>query len=240
MVPVKTFEKGKSGLAKVRVVKDKVKVTFSGETRIYEMFTVDCPEGIQTGEYLVTLDKEGSRVMYVSPPDGDEYVVKFIGFSRDKDGNIQPPILIKGGDKKTNKQGNQYVTRDQIVSWAIYEITSGTFEGWQLRMRVPYAWEPWTDGEEAAISGSGSKRLLEWLGTMKFDIAGTHVPFSDNVLPVLEKLILGGKPMVFTASIRNGYINSLSKIPDALLGVKPDPDGVEDEEEIEETEEEEE
>ncbi len=225
MVPIEKMQ-GQKGMATVRVVKGKVRVQFEKEDKIHDLFLEDCPEGIKDGKYYVGMSGDYARVMFVAPPDGDSYLIQFIGFARDGGGGILAPKLLKGGKIAKSKDGRgEYTTQDRFVSWAVYKVVEGEYKGWLCRMQVPYAWKPF--GEEAGIGGSGKQRLEEWLKKMGMDLETTTIPYSDNLLPVIEGLLLL-KKKVFTAELSSGFINNLAAVPANLLKSLVESEGTSD------------
>jgi hypothetical protein len=72
------------------------------------------------------------------------------------------------------------------------------------------------------IKGTGSQKLEEFLLVAGLDFASDEIPFSENVLPYLEKLLLSrGKKLVVSLS-PEGWVDTIVEAPD--MGEEPEPE----------------
>ena len=148
------------------------------------------------------LDKNGTKLMQVSPQDGIVEMV-FTGFGAKEDQEPTPSA------PKTDHWGNQYTT-----ATAIFEITSGG--EWMIGMPQFMTILPSLfidDGEgNVTIQGLGNSKAVHGpkMNEMITNCGGWNagaVRYTDNPLPEFQKRMLRERTPV-KVSIQNGFVQS--------------------------------
>lgn len=190
-------EQLKSGKATIAVNSEgnKFKVTFEdGFAKVFDKS--DCPDAIKKGNWFVTLTSEGDGVLGLRPINAMTKA-KFSHFVAGDD-DIPVPFTKEG------KFG------DYLAFIALLNL-GGEYKGMVQPFFLYYKFAEY-DGN-LVIKGSGRSTdmlqgFLEACGVWDQDI-----PFSDNVLPTLQKMILvEGK--VFGLTIKDGWVDSIMELPD--------------------------
>lgn len=203
-------ERGASGLARVTVSPDKIKVKFEDASSDYLILPEDAPEGIKTGTFFVTLSSDESKIYSVRPPKGS-YWAKFKNFSHKKD---ELPIYREvAADVKRKKTGETYPVPAHLEFTALFKVTKGDFSWMELPYFMWYAFKAYANSGETAISGRGSQKVEEFLVACGFDFMKDSIPYSENVLPALEKLIVEKDQDVMITVNEYGYIDTLFAAP---------------------------
>ena len=197
-------EELKSGKATVAINKEgnKFKVTFEdGFSKVFEKG--DCPDAMKKGNWFVTLLAEGDGVMGLRPINA-MCKGKFSHFVANED-DVPVPI------EKEGKYG------PYLAFIALLNL-GGEYKGMVQPFFLYYKFSEY-DGN-LVIKGSGRstdmlQSFLEACGVWDQDI-----PFSDNVLPTLQKMILV-ENKVFGLTIKDGWVDSIMELPDQ---VEPEDD----------------
>jgi hypothetical protein len=236
---------GPSGRAKVSTQKDKkgnvtkVKVAFIDEDgNPADSFIIpidDCSEEvkgyIQSGEFKVRLGKDGKSLIAMSPWSG-MFRVHTIGFAHQKD---KPPVPMV----KTGKTGDQSWSYQYFMP--LLEIAEGDCKGMVVSYFLKYLFE----GVEIEFNGKKGVAaqfahpkspsypvLVEYCETT--GITDAPIPWSDNILPALEKRILR-KDNHFTILVKKGFVDSLYEESNLKPDNEPLPDDPFDQDDAKET-----
>jgi len=203
MAMFKVREKGISGLADVRVDKDKITVKFEEGGQPFNILPEDAPKNMMNGTYYVTLSPDGAKVRGIRPPKGS-YICKFNRFA----GKLgEPP---KYHDVGYNPRWN---TPAHLEYTYIFEIVDSKYKGWELVKSVWYCFKQYESTEDIAISGRGSRTTEELLEALGVDLVEAPITYSDNVLPDLQKVILdkGGKVLISLGD--GGWVDTIAAMP---------------------------
>jgi len=198
-------EQLKSGKATIKenVAKGKFQVTFEdGFVKVFDKS--DCPDAMKKGNWFVTLLSDGDGVMGLRPINAMGKA-KFSHFVAGDD-DIPVPFTKEG------KFG------DYLAFIALLSL-GGEYKGMMQPFFLYYKFAEY-DGN-LVIKGSGRSTdmlqgFLEACGVWDQDI-----PFSDNVLPTLQKMILvEGK--VFGLTIKDGWVDSIMELPNQTIEPEDD------------------
>ena len=213
--PVKTSEfDGPSGAAKVALNgnKTKAKVTFNDSGDSYVVDVKNCSDEvkgyIRSGEFIVKMSKDKDKLYSMSPVNG-LFEGKVIKFSSKKD---QPPAPMTKISK--NKEGQTYSYLFFVVT---IEIVSGEYSGMHVPLFLRYNFEECNEeikGEvrkvtryDKQIDKSKHTAFLDEFMSVTGAWSFGPIPYSDNVLPTLEKRILR-KEKVFNFLMKKGYVDN--------------------------------
>jgi hypothetical protein len=207
---------GATGLANVRVLNDSLRVVFpDGDTYQTSKEGWTHPNG----EYNVTLDPLGSRVLFVSPPPLTTHLVRFRGFGNRGQSNIPEPKIQRGGQRQS-KHGGTYLAPDELKAFVDLEVVGeGPYVGMKIFYSFSYAFEPDPGTQNTLISASQSKLVAieEFLRINGFDILKDDIPFSSNVLPWLEKKFLAAAKVYQVSLSDKGFVKQITEVPAYLL-----------------------
>ena len=210
-IPIKTGEKGPQGIARVNVSEKKVTVIFEDGDK-FDLTPADCPKYlVKSGKYAVSLNLEGTT-MYNARPLGGSHLVRFKEFTHKKDEPPAPKIV--SGGLRTKKDGTRFVVDDSVQFGAIFQIVGPDHTGFELAYFVPYAFKNWSD--ETGIGGKGSQKLEAFLRSTGIDFSSDTIPFSDNVLPWLQKFLRTKNTLLIATLTKEGYIDTLASAPSGI------------------------
>jgi len=205
--------KGPGGLATVKIDKRKgvATVQYENTHHAYEIMLEDAPDNLLTGKYFVNLDPDAVRIVSVRPPRG-AYMAKFTNFAHKKD---EPPtfrqVAMRTGQKK---DGSTFVIKPHLEFTAVFEVASGDFKGFEIPHSMWYCFEPFeTDPNEAQLVGQGRGKVEAFLQAVGYDFLEDSIPYSDNVLPAMEKTILEKDKEVVLSLNQYGYVQDLTEAP---------------------------
>ena len=186
----------KSGKATVKASKDgcKFQVVFEdGEKHVVNK--IDCPAAMQNGNWVVTMNGEGG-VMGLRPY-GVICKAKFSNFTTDEN-DIPTPKQYDG------KYGPYHAFTALLA-------LGGEYKGMIQPLFLVYKFAEYEGNTVIQGGGAWVDRLqafLEACGVMDQDI-----PFEDNLLPTLQKMILV-ESRVFSLTIeKDGFVNSVMELP---------------------------
>lgn len=205
---------GPTGLADVRVTAKGVKVVFA-DGNVYDMppAATDRP----SGKYIVGLSQDLTKIMRLSPPAGT-YIVRFKQFGNRMNG-IPDKKLNRGGPRQSADGKKKWIAPDELVAVSELEIVSeGIYSGLSIFTNIPYSFSAAPSGGVCEIYDSprNLKRLEEFLRMTGFDVT-RDIPFSQNVLPWLERELLDIGHIFMAVTSEKGFVDSISEIPADLL-----------------------
>ena len=181
------------------------------------MLREDAPDYMISGRQLVTLSGDNNKI-FNARPQGGSHLCQFIGFaSRDAEPPTPRKIDAKTG---TSKKGQAYKIPEHLEFTALFQILGGQWKGYQLANNVFYAFLPY-EGGITQIKGTGSQKLEDFLMVTGLDFATDDIPFSENVLPFLEKLLLSrGKKLIIGLS-PDGWVDTIVQAPEGMGEEEP-------------------
>lgn len=170
---------------------------------------------------FVELRYDNAQIKYVRPWAGN-YVGRFLRFTSTDEGPKTKP-----GYWGTNRQtGKQFWVEPKEKFTAVFEIVSGQYKGAQLISSYEYLIGADHDG---TIKFAGWKKALEelvqFLQTAGYDPNVDSLPYSQNVLPALEKFLVE-QDKIFLIKVNEGWVETLSDYGDGVPmpeDIKPRP-----------------
>lgn len=206
MKPVETTGSTLSGLAKVEIRDDKVKITFKPEEgekpKSFVVNKEDCPNYIRQGMFMVSMPENGKKV-YSVRPNNAVVKLKLKEFNAKKDEEPKPKT-------HTGKFGT-YLTFS-----VVFEIVDGEFKGMEVPGSFPYDFvesEEEIQGQMRSVINAKKKkdskhndRLWDFLNVT--GLSKKTMPWKENCLPTLQKYALK-EDHTFSGSIRDGWVDSL-------------------------------
>ncbi len=191
-----------------------IRLTMVEGGKRFEIFKDDAPNVPDTVQKaFVKLNAEGTKIWSIAPLPGTCFV-KLLKFSSKEN---EPPIPWMSKERMFEKGGQKGIIKPQLMFTVQYIVTSGPNKGLTCSMSVPYAFKPWTEGAEtpvAQIAGQGVRKLEEWLRINGIDFVQDSIPFSENILPALEKMLLPRAKTLIAEVGKRGWINSLMAAPE--------------------------
>lgn len=211
---------GQSGYADVRLGKTSVRVTFK-DGNVYELAADSWNAAYPSGQYNVTLDKNGTKIIVVRPIAGT-YVMEFVEIGN-RINEIPEPKIAKGGPRQSKDGKKKWFQEDRLVWTAKVEVLEGKYAGLNGSItNLAYGFTPIPNSPFSQIQGSKGEleKLEEFFRVNGFDVTGVDIPYSTNVLPWLEKK-LGEVKRPFLGTFNEaGFINELSELPKELAPKK--------------------
>lgn len=213
-VPTKTFGKGRSGIANVSVQGEKVYITFEDNGQTISCLLADAPSYIRSGRQAVTLNSNNTEI-YGARPIGGSYRCIFAGFAA-KEG--EPPTIRSVEARSGSKNGKPWKIPTHLEFTALFDVVSGKWKNYRLVYNLSYnfsRYDPEDDADDASaitmITGDKLANFLELCG-MNFD--NDSIPWSENVLVFLEKLLNARKRQVIISLNENGWVKDIGSVPD--------------------------
>lgn len=216
-IPISKGGKGSSGLAEVTVTSNKIRVVFVDGGQVIDVLKEDAPDYIVSGRQQVTLSPDNNKI-YNARPCGGSHMAEFIGFAS-SDANPPTPRRVDARSG-ISKAGKKYNIDAHLEFTVLFRITRGTWKGYQIANNLFYCFLPY-DGDITQISGAGSKKVEEVLEALGIDYTTDSIPFSENILPYLEKLLLSKKQPLIISLTADGWIDTVVEAPD--MGEEPMP-----------------
>ncbi|MBE0573339.1 hypothetical protein IH575_00345 [Candidatus Dojkabacteria bacterium] len=208
-IPVSLGSKGSTGAAEVTVTSTKIRVNFQGTGQQIDVLREDAPDYMISGKQIVSLSGDNNRI-FSAKPSGGSYICKFIGFWSKND---EPPTPKKVPARSGVSKGKSYQIPEHLEFTALFEVQTGKWKRYQLSQNLFYAFSEY-DGGITQIKGNGSKKLEEFLQVCGMDFVSDDIPFSENVLPYVEKMLLErGKKVIISVS-PDGWVDSIVPAPD--------------------------
>lgn len=207
---------GPSGIADVKVLAKNVRIAYK-DGDVYEIPLEAWDKKRVSGEYRVSLNKTGDKVVGINPLPGT-YLVRFKEFSNRTDG-IPESKIQRGGPRK-GKNGQQYMAPDRLVFHAQLEVQSeDRFDGLTILCILPYGFEPLSGTPFATINVTGRRdleRIEQFLRYAGYDF-NKDIPYAPNVLPWLEEDLKRAAKIFMVTTNADGFIDTMAEVPAALL-----------------------
>lgn len=211
---------GPSGLGEIRVLaKSKTVKVISSAGDVYPINFEDVAEGVpikNKKKAYFGLDQLETRLLSVRPWD-DAHFVEFGGFTRRGNAD-EPTFKTKKGGWRDGREGGRYWEDDRLKFTAVLDIIAGDFEGYSLLLGMDYMFVPNPEDTNTcyiqAKRESWLERIYQFLDLSGFDRASEDIPYSTNVLPWLETILLKrAKKNRFQAIVEEGWIDKLARLP---------------------------
>jgi hypothetical protein len=208
---------GPQGNAKVTLGKNVVRINLDGE--LFELPLSAWDEKRPAGDYNLTLGRNLDKIVQLRPPSPSTHIVRFKEFGN-RTNEIPEPKIQRGGPRQS-KTGGRYIEEDKLVFTALYEICDGSqYDGLCLVDVLTYGFEP-EQGSKFSIITTNKARDLERIETFLrcagFDLIGTDIPYSPNVLPWLEEAIKAHSTPFMVTTNEQGFIDTRSPVPSHLI-----------------------
>lgn len=222
------FEYGPSGLGDVRFNKTEtgqvtsVKIVAADGT-VYPIAAENVDENVipnsMPGAYF-SLSFDETRLTAVRPFSG-MFPVRFTELRRRGEEKLLEPYLKRGGTRTRilpSGKVSKYPVPDQLRFTSVLTIFAGPMKGYSYIYWLPYIFE--RGGQNEAMAKSKSPGALARLGTFlkltgwDVDDDNKQIPYSDNVLPYLERALLAeAEAHPFMTIVENGWPVRLEPIP---------------------------
>lgn len=218
-IPTETKQtSGPRGLADVKVYAKSISITFDdeGDVRKFPREDTDAvPEYVKKSGYMnVSLSREGDKIWTMYPAKGT-YKVKFAGFPH-RDGEEPQPKDKPGGVRKGRNGGTYHQEPYRQITFLL-EITDGSYKGMTIPFFVRYLFEQFESTGLSKISGYGKARsqLEEMLQLCGLNFLEDNIPYSDNVLPHLQDMLLERNTR-FMVKMDGGWVSEVMEVPEGL------------------------
>jgi len=207
---------GESGNAEVRPGKTAVRIAF--EERSYEVPVSGWDKNRPAGTYRVTMSKDGTKILSVRPPAGT-YIMKFKNMGN-KVADVPEPKIQRGGPRQSRDGSKHWIAPDSLIFVTIQEVLSdGKYQGLEVYNNVPYIFSQVPGSNMTKLEASGKnelERVETYLRVAGFDLAKNDIPYSDNILPWLERYLQkNGRAFLGTLG-ENGFISTFADLPPEL------------------------
>jgi len=209
MKRIQSGTKGPRGEAKVRVGNGQVQIIFKDDKDTpYRFKKADLPQTAKPGTFYVSLSGEGE---FLSMRPMNAIVrAKFTNFVAEE-GEVPSPQEYKGGTAR-RKDGTSFSYDPYLATIAILEITDKEYKEMTIPVFLRYLFVDDGEGNIAIKGGGKNADLLESF----LEVTGVYdieIPFSENVLPRLQKHLLK-KGAEFQVMLKNGNCDSFLELPD--------------------------
>jgi hypothetical protein len=155
---------------------------------------------------------EDTTMLYNLGPWSGNYIVFFNRIKAKED--ELPKWEMQPGGKRRTKDGRTFMAQPKPVFDVILTVATGEFKGAEVMLRLGYLFTMALDG---SCDVHGSKRdiamLQGFLEQVGFDFQNDILQYNENVLPALEKLIMGKEPKPFQVKFENGWIREIIPLP---------------------------
>ena len=208
-----TVEKdyGPRGVAQIVSTEKKIAVAFV-DGKNYSLLMEDQTPAMKAiledreGKYMISLDRDLLRVESIAPIGGLSKA-KFLKFPAKKD--MPPAPRLKPAVQYKDK-----VIPEHLEFTCLYELTSSKYRGMTGLYFLNYCFRPseYEGTQISILSGVGARKVEEWLQLHGFNFATDSIPWSDNVLPWLEKEIIARDAVIQVEFADKGYIKEIGGI----------------------------
>lgn len=210
---------GPSGPATVNIVGKTLQIIFDQGNEVVNLPTDVLPPEVDLKhlplkrKYSVLIDGTRTKLNGFHPNDGS-YTCEFLEFKK-KPG--QPPMH----DFPRNRVGqgpNGPYAKDWQEFTAILRIVEEPFTGLLVSVKLRYYFGIDEETQQAVIKGEGkhSQFLGRFIEVACGDFEKVQIPFSDNILPALERLLQAAhRPFLIVMS--KGFVDSFGEAPAIYL-----------------------
>lgn len=210
--------RGKNGVADVRVLEKKIQIRFKGETDPISLSRADAPDYVRAGKFIVGLNQEMSEIVAFRPINA-MVTCKFDRLVSKED---EPPAPIqKPAGTGHRKDGTTFPIKPYMAFMALLTITGPKeYAGMQIPLFLHYLFVD--DGEGSTMlkgAGKNADLLEEFLESA--GVLDDALPFTDNVLPKLQRRILA-KGKEFMVILKGGWVDSFAELPVTEQGATED------------------
>lgn len=219
MKRIQSGGKGKQGEAKISIGNGKVSVLFKDDDEPYLFKKSEVPEFVKAGKLFVALTSDETEILSVRPINA-LVKAKFLHFATQNEDEPPAPVEKQGGTA-TRKDGTKFSYDPYLAFMPVLKIVSPEYEGMTVPCFMRYLFVDDGDGGVAIKGGGKNADLLESF----LDVTGVldkEIPYSDNILPKLQKLILR-QGNTFMVMLKGGYVDSFLPLDE------PDEDELDDE-----------
>jgi hypothetical protein len=204
------------GIADVRVRDDaELIIQFEDGDKYTVPYDMSAVGLVDDGKYRVSLSSDGSQLFGITPAAGT-YIVRYAGMVASK-GELPTPKLIEGGPRKTRDGKKSWNAPDYMAFTVLLRIVSANCKRMTIPYQLNYSFEQYKDTDETSIP-LGTKqyeRTATFLQLAGMDFNVDSIPFSENVLPYLDKLF-GDKNNKFQVVLKNGYVDQAFELAPVL------------------------
>ena len=210
-IPVVRGGKGANGVAEVTVTSSRVRVEFEEGGHVIDVIREDAPDYMISGRQIVVLSGDNNKI-FSAKPIGGSYFCKFIGFwSREGEPPVAKKVEARTG---TSGAGKPYKIPEHLEFTALFEIQSPKkWKKYQISNNLFYAFLEYEHGI-TMIKGDGSQKLEDFLQVLGVDFGADDIPFSENVLPYVEKMLLKKDKTVVISLNNKGWVDTIVPAPD--------------------------
>ena len=206
---------GVSGYADVRVNKNSLRVGFlDGET--FDLDLDQWEEKRPGGKFNITLSRDNTKIFGVRPIAGS-YILRFAGFGNRIE-DVPEPKIQRGG-KRQKKDGGYFYAPDRMVFIPQFAVhAEGKYDGLLVATFLPYVFEPVQGTDLTQINGRRGEitQVENFLSICGFDVMRDEIPYSNNILPWLERYLYAKNEPVMGSINDKGFVADLSVIPNEL------------------------
>lgn len=209
------YQRGPSGKATVRVNRDTVTILMrNGDS--FEVSRENAPKHIKSGKNLWVSMSTNLETLYGAHPANGTVICEFVRFLA-KEG--MPPQPKHDSGTRHSKDGRTF-PYDEWRFTVILRIVEGEYAGMEFVASLQYLFREDDSGDAAIdIKGKAGEMLVSFLEVgLGMSIDEIRIPFSDNVLPKLEKM-LKREHQFFQVVLKDGWPDSFAEIPSAMKKV---------------------
>lgn len=207
------YKKGPSGQAKVVFNKRNVVVTMKdgGQQMTFDLDAIQCPIPAKplNGDYNVAVSYDLSKLYNVAPWSATA-LCKFKQFASPKD---QPPIPKYPSDRVGRTKAGVTYDKNYLQFVAQLEIEEPShFQGMVIPGVFRYNFAADTNGNTGItnLRSKYTELLMSFLDRASGDVATLNLPFSDNILPALQRE-LQNRDRSFQVVIERGFAAAFSE-----------------------------
>lgn len=200
---------GTTGLATIKEIDSGYQLIMDKDKTILNVAREDVPDDVRVGQAYITMDENNTKLMYVRPPE-KAYYGFFHGFYA-KEGEL-PTYTVKPFSPKT--QNRDWEIPEHLQMTALFRIVDDpVWDGFVISKPLVYCFIEYMDTGICAMTGYGSKKLEEFLNAVGFDTGTESIPYSENVLPELQDILLSKEQKLILKVVKGGWLNSVMTSP---------------------------
>jgi len=211
-IPVRQYSKGRTGIGLVSIRGNKVDIVFEDNEQAVSILLEDAPSYIRAGRQAITLNSNNTEI-YAARPLGGTHRAIFVGFA----GKENEPPTIRNVESKsgTSHAGKKYFIKEHLEFTALFDVVSGKWKNYRLVYNMPYSFEEYVDEASGkSITLVYGEKVTKFLQLCGLDFSTDSIPWSDNVLVFLQKLLLARAKPIAIALNDTGWVKDMSEIPE--------------------------